>query len=66
MLSASGTKNPPNYAEGKSATPDQPLASQLALSSRKLDDLLNSSQGCHMHFNKYIPTYNHFLGRQFR
>ena len=51
MLSASGTKTPPNYAEGKSATPDQPLASQLALSSHKLG---------------YIPTYNRVLGSQFR
>merc|ERR1719228_1467915 len=48
------------------STPAQPLASQLALFSRELVDLLKTSPGCRMHFHKFIPMYHHFFGRQCR
>ena len=46
--------------------PAPPLASQLALFSRELVDLLKTSPGCKMPFHKFIPMYHHFFGRQCR
>ena len=46
--------------------PAAPLASQLALFSRELVDLLKFSAGCRIPFHKFIPNYHHYFGRQCR
>ena len=46
--------------------PAAPLASQLALFSRELVDLLKFSSGCRIPFHKFIPNYHHYFGRQCR
>lgn len=55
-----------NSLNSLSASPAPPLASQLALFSRELVDLLKTSPGCRMPFHKFIPMYHHFFGRQCR
>ena len=42
------------------------MASQLALFSRELVDLLKFSAGCRIPFHKFIPNYHHYFGRQCR
>nr|CAD7430676.1 unnamed protein product [Timema monikensis] len=43
-----------------------PLATQLALFSRELVDLLKTSPHCQLLFNRFIPAYHHHFGRQCR
>nr|CAD7455881.1 unnamed protein product [Timema tahoe] len=43
-----------------------PLATQLALFSRELVDLLKTSPHCLLLFNRFIPAYHHHFGRQCR
>lgn len=43
-----------------------PLATQLALFSRELIDLLKMAPHCMLPFSKFIPAYHHHFGRQCR
>jgi len=43
-----------------------PLATQLALFSRELVDLLKTSPHCQLPFSRFIPAYHHHFGRQCR
>lgn len=43
-----------------------PLATQLALFSRELVDLLKTSPHCQLLFSRFIPAYHHHFGRQCR
>ncbi|XP_044734475.1 meiosis regulator and mRNA stability factor 1 isoform X2 [Chrysoperla carnea] len=49
-----------------SQSPNTPLATQLALFSRELVDLLRTTPNCRVSFNKFIPAYHHHFGRQCR
>ncbi|KAJ8664397.1 hypothetical protein QAD02_006059 [Eretmocerus hayati] len=51
-------------SENKCISP--PLASQLALFSRELVDLLKTAPHCQLSFNRFIPAYHHHFGRQCR
>ncbi|KAJ9585358.1 hypothetical protein L9F63_002855, partial [Diploptera punctata] len=42
------------------------LATQLALFSRELVDLLKTAPHCQLMFNRFIPAYHHHFGRQCR
>ncbi|XP_023328012.1 meiosis regulator and mRNA stability factor 1 [Eurytemora carolleeae] len=44
----------------------QQLANQFSLLSRELVDLLKTWPGCRMPFNKFIPAFHHYFGRQCR
>nr|CAD7258158.1 unnamed protein product [Timema shepardi] len=62
------TKVKPN-TESQSEEPkcvSPPLATQLALFSRELVDLLKTSPHCQLLFNRFIPAYHHHFGRQCR
>lgn len=48
----------------KSVSP--PLATQLALFSRELVDLLKTAPHCQLPFSRFIPAYHHHFGRQCR
>lgn len=43
-----------------------PLATQLALFSRELVDLLKTASHCQLPFSRFIPAYHHHFGRQCR
>ncbi|XP_071579394.1 meiosis regulator and mRNA stability factor 1 isoform X3 [Temnothorax nylanderi] len=53
-----------NHDETKCVSP--PLATQLALFSRELVDLLKTAPHCQLPFNRFIPAYHHHFGRQCR
>ncbi|XP_071637026.1 meiosis regulator and mRNA stability factor 1 isoform X3 [Temnothorax longispinosus] len=53
-----------NHDETKCVSP--PLATQLALFSRELVDLLKTAPHCQLSFNRFIPAYHHHFGRQCR
>ncbi|XP_043282127.1 meiosis regulator and mRNA stability factor 1 isoform X2 [Venturia canescens] len=60
-----GTKvHDDNHEESKCVSPA--LASQLALFSRELVDLLKTAPHCQLSFNRFIPAYHHHFGRQCR
>jgi len=47
-------------------THSQHLANQFSQFSRELVDLLKTWPGCKMPFNKFIPAFHHYFGRQCR
>lgn len=60
----SDTSRDEHHDESKCVSPA--LASQLALFSRELVDLLKTAPHCQIPFNRFIPAYHHHFGRQCR